>query len=109
LLSTSFASLGQLVHDKLPGGLVQSFLQNGVISGVGSVVVFPADHHHLPVHPAAGRFRLHGARRISMDRIMGGAGARPRLHSVAVRALPAIPGIMATRVIDNRRDRLPPS
>src|SRR5262249_23315144 len=40
VLSSSFGALGQLVHDKLPGGLLQSFLQNGVISGVGSVVVF---------------------------------------------------------------------
>ena len=40
LLSGAFASLGQFVHNELPGGLLQSFLQNGVISGVGSVVVF---------------------------------------------------------------------
>src|SRR5690606_10746425 len=42
-----------------------------------------------------------------MDRIMGGAGLHgrafiPLLSSFAC----AIPGIMATRVIDNRRDRL---
>src|SRR6202790_1511695 len=40
LLSSAFAALGQLVHDTLPAGLLQSFLQNGVISGVGSVIVF---------------------------------------------------------------------
>src|SRR5712692_7006165 len=40
LLSDSFTALGQLVHDNLPAGLLQSFLQNGVISGVGSVIVF---------------------------------------------------------------------
>src|SRR5258708_71012 len=39
-LSSAFAALGQLVHDTLPAGLLQSFLQNGVISGVGSVLVF---------------------------------------------------------------------
>src|SRR4051812_12485900 len=108
LLSTSFASLGQLVHDKLPGGLVQSFLQNGVISGVGSVVVF------LPQIIIIFLFILlledfgYMARAaFLMDRIMGGAGLHgrafiPLLSSFAC----AIPGIMATRVIDNRRDRL---
>src|SRR6202008_3018574 len=40
LLSSGFDSLGQFVHDAIPTGLAQSFLQNGVISGVGSVVVF---------------------------------------------------------------------
>src|SRR6478735_9330628 len=40
LLKSGFDLLGQLVHDTLPAGLLQSFLQNGVISGVGSVIVF---------------------------------------------------------------------
>src|SRR5262245_53069845 len=39
LLSAAFDALGQFVHDTLPEGLLQSFLQNGVISGVGGVVV----------------------------------------------------------------------
>lgn len=108
LLSSSFGALGQLVHDKLPDGLFQSFLQNGVISGVGSVVVF------LPQIVIIFLFILlledfgYMARAaFLMDRIMGGAGLHgrafiPLLSSFAC----AIPGIMATRVIDNRRDRL---
>jgi ferrous iron transport protein B len=108
LLSRAFASLGQLVHDTLPAGLLQSFLQNGVISGVGSVIVF------LPQIVIIFLFILlledfgYMARAaFLMDRIMGGAGLHgrafiPLLSSFAC----AIPGIMATRVIDNRRDRL---
>src|ERR1700712_344683 len=108
LLSTAFAALGQLVHDSLPPGLLQSFLQNGVISGVGSVIVF------LPQIVMIFLFILlledfgYMARAaFLMDRIMGGAGLHgrafiPLLSSFAC----AIPGIMATRVIDNRRDRL---
>ena len=71
---------------RCPAGLLQSFLQNGVISGVGSVDRVPAaDHHHLPVHPAAGRFRLHGARRVPDGPHHGRRRpARPRLHSAAV-------------------------
>jgi ferrous iron transport protein B len=108
LLSSAFAALGQLVHVTLPAGLLQSFLQNGVISGVGSVIVF------LPQIIIIFLFILlledfgYMARAaFLMDRIMGGAGLHgrafiPLLSSFAC----AIPGIMATRVIDNRRDRL---
>jgi ferrous iron transport protein B len=108
LLSQAFSALGQLVHDTLPAGLLQSFLQNGVISGVGSVIVF------LPQIVIIFLFILlledfgYMARAaFLMDRIMGGAGLHgrafiPLLSSFAC----AIPGIMATRVIDNRRDRL---
>jgi ferrous iron transport protein B len=108
LLSLSFDAAGQFVHDTLPAGLLQSFLQNGVISGVGSVIVF------LPQIMIIFLFILlledfgYMARAaFLMDRIMGGAGLHgrafiPLLSSFAC----AIPGIMATRVIDNRRDRL---
>jgi ferrous iron transport protein B len=107
-LSSAFDALGQFVHDTLPAGLLQSFLQNGVISGVGSVIVF------LPQIIIIFLFILlledfgYMARAaFLMDRIMGGAGLHgrafiPLLSSFAC----AIPGIMATRVIDNRRDRL---
>jgi ferrous iron transport protein B len=108
LLSSAFDSLGRVVHDTMPAGLLQSFLQNGAISGVGSVIVF------LPQIIIIFLFILlledfgYMARAaFLMDRIMGGAGLHgrafiPLLSSFAC----AIPGIMATRVIDNRRDRL---
>jgi ferrous iron transport protein B len=108
LLASAFELAGKFVHDALPAGLLQSFLQNGVISGVGSVIVF------LPQIIIIFLFILlledfgYMARAaFLMDRIMGGAGLHgrafiPLLSSFAC----AIPGIMATRVIDNRRDRL---
>ncbi|MET4256063.1 ferrous iron transport protein B [Bradyrhizobium sp. S3.12.5] len=108
LLQSGFDALGDIVHATLPEGLVQSFLQNGVISGVGSVIVF------LPQIIIIFLFILlledfgYMARAaFLMDRIMGGAGLHgrafiPLLSSFAC----AIPGIMATRVIDNKRDRL---
>jgi ferrous iron transport protein B len=108
LLADAFETLGLFVHHTLPAGLLQSFLQNGAISGVGSVIVF------LPQIIIIFLFILlledfgYMARAaFLMDRIMGGAGLHgrafiPLLSSFAC----AIPGIMATRVIDNRRDRL---
>jgi len=108
VVSSGFDWLGATVHDTLPDGLLQSFIQNGVISGVGNVIVF------LPQILILFFFILMledlgymGRAAFLMDRIMGGAGLHgrafiPLLSSFAC----AIPGIMATRVIDNRRDRL---
>jgi ferrous iron transport protein B len=108
LISAGFGELGALVHVALPAGLLQSFIEDGVISGLGSVMVF------LPQILILFLFILlledlgYMARAaFLMDRIMGGAGLHgrafiPLLSSFAC----AIPGIMATRVIDNRRDRL---
>jgi ferrous iron transport protein B len=108
LIEASFDGLGGLAAAHLPEGLLQSFVQNGVIAGVGSVIVF------LPQILILFLFILlledlgYMARAaFLMDRIMGGAGLHgrafiPLLSSFAC----AIPGIMATRVIDNRRDRL---
>ncbi|MGB5600142.1 MAG: ferrous iron transporter B, partial [Thiothrix litoralis] len=108
LISASFDGLSALVGQVLPEGLVQSFLRDGVISGVGGVLIF------LPQILILFLFILlledlgYMARAaFLMDRIMGGAGLHgrafiPLLSSFAC----AIPGIMAARVIDNRRDRL---
>src|SRR5712671_5255918 len=108
LIAAGFDWLGVLAHNALPDGLLQSFIQNGVLSGVGSVLVF------LPQILILFLFILlledlgYMARAaFLMDRIMGGAGLHgrafiPLLSSFAC----AIPGIMATRVIDNKRDRL---
>jgi ferrous iron transport protein B len=108
LITQGFDALGAFSATVLPEGLLQSFVQNGMISGVGSVIVF------LPQILILFLFILlledlgYMARAaFLMDRIMGGAGLHgrafiPLLSSFAC----AIPGIMATRVIDNKRDRL---
>ena len=108
LLSSAFTLLGRMVHDTLPGGLLQSFLQNGAISGVGSLIVF------LPQIIIIFLFILlledfgYMARAaFLMDRIMGGAGLHGRAFIPLLSSFDcAIRGIMATRVIDNRRDWL---
>lgn len=112
LIEAAFDALGSATDALLPDagalGLLRSFLHDGLISGVGSVLVF------LPQILILFLFILlledfgYMARAaFLMDRIMGGAGLHgrafiPLLSSFAC----AIPGIMATRVIDSRRDRL---
>lgn len=108
LIAGAFDGASALTAQVLPAGLLQSFLRNGVISGVGGVIIF------LPQILILFLFILlledlgYMARAaFLMDRIMGGAGLHgrafiPLLSSFAC----AIPGILAARVIDNRRDRL---
>ena len=108
LITAGFDAAGAFIGTHTEPGLLRSFLQDGVIAGVGGVVIF------LPQILILFLFILlledfgYMARAaFLMDRIMGGAGLHgrafiPLLSSFAC----AIPGIMATRVIDDRRDRL---
>jgi ferrous iron transport protein B len=107
-IDAGFIALGGLISQALPDNLFRSLLVDGLIAGVGSVVVF------LPQILILFLFILlledfgYMARAaFLMDRIMGGAGLHgrafiPLLSSFAC----AIPGIMATRVIENKRDRM---
>lgn len=107
-IDASFGWLGEQAKLFIPEGLVQSFITDAVIGGVGGVVIF------LPQIVILFLFILlledlgYMARAaFLMDKIMGGAGLHgrafiPLLSSFAC----AIPGIMSTRVIDNKKDRL---
>jgi ferrous iron transport protein B len=107
-IEAAFHWLGGFVETVPLPDLLKSFLKDGLIGGVGSVLVF------LPQIVILFFFILvledlgYMARAaFLMDRIMGGAGLHgrafiPLLSSFAC----AIPGVMATRVIDDRRDRL---
>jgi ferrous iron transport protein B len=108
LINNAFQALGGLVAKELPPGLLNSFLTDGVISGVGSVLVFLPQILVLFLFIILLEdFGYMARAAFLMDRIMGGAGLHgrafiPLLSSFAC----AIPGVMATRVIDNKRDRL---
>ncbi|WP_312596220.1 ferrous iron transporter B [Brevundimonas sp.] len=100
--------LGGLVGNVLPDGLLQSLIVDGIISGVGSVLVFLPQILILFLFIIALEdFGYMARAAFLMDRIMGGAGLHgrafiPLLSSFAC----AIPGVMAARVIDSKRDRL---
>jgi ferrous iron transport protein B len=107
-IDASFAWVSAQVTALLPDGLLRSFITDGLISGVGSVLVFLPQILILFLFIILLEDSGYMARAaFLMDRIMGGAGLHgrafiPLLSSFAC----AIPGIMSTRVIDNRRDRL---
>jgi ferrous iron transport protein B len=108
MITAGVESVGVLVGQHMADGMLRSLLVEGILGGVGSVLVFLPqililfffilvleDCGYLP----RAAFLL--------DRLMGGVGLSgrafiPLLSSFAC----AIPGIMAARTIQNPRDRL---
>ena len=108
MITAGMESLAKWMTASMPPGLLHSLLVDGVMGGVGGVLVFLPqililfffilfleDCGYLP----RAAFLL--------DRLMGGVGLSgrafiPLLSSFAC----AIPGVMAARTIQNRRDRL---
>lgn len=92
----------------LPAGALRDLIVDGVIAGVGSVVVFVPQIAILFVFIAVLEDCGYMARAaFLMDRLMvrvglSGKSFIPMLSSFAC----AVPGIMATRVIEDERDRL---
>ena len=101
-------SLGDAVRSVLGTGIVGSFVADGVIAGVGSVVVFLPQIIILFAFIILLEDSGYMARAaFLMDRVMRGLGLSgqsfiPMLSSFAC----AVPGIMGTRIIANRHDRL---
>ena len=104
----SLGALGGGVAAVMPDSIWQSLIVDGLISGVGSVLVFLPQILILFLFIILLEdFGYMARAAFLMDRIMGGAGLHgrafiPLLSSFAC----AIPGVMAARVIDSKRDRL---
>jgi ferrous iron transport protein B len=100
--------VGESLHNTLPPGPLSSLLVDGILEGVGSVLVFLPQIVILFGFIAILEDCGYMARAaFLMDKLMSRCGLNgksfiPMLSSVAC----AVPGIMATRVIENRRDRL---
>jgi len=102
------AAAADFVASAVPEGILQSFLVDGVINGVGSVVVFLPQililFFFILMLEATG-YMVRAA--FLMDGLMARVGLSgrafiPLLSSFAC----AIPGIMATRTISDHKDRL---
>ncbi|QKG70400.1 ferrous iron transport protein B [Erythrobacter mangrovi] len=107
-LEAGVGLVSQAVGDTLPSGFFRDLLTEGVLAGVGSVVVFLPQivilFFFILVMEASG-YMARAA--FLMDRLMASVGLSgksfiPLLSSFAC----AIPGIMATRSIPDPKDRL---
>ncbi len=108
LIDGGFSAAGKGVEGAMPPGPLRSLLVDGVIAGVGGVLVFLPQILILFAFIAVLEDCGYMARAaFLMDRLMSRCGMSgksfiPLLSSVAC----AVPGVMATRVIENRSDRL---
>ncbi|WP_408587489.1 ferrous iron transporter B [Novosphingobium sp.] len=107
-IDAAFTGLGDWVRAEVPASLARDLLTDGVISGVGSVVVFLPQililFFFILTMEATG-YMARAA--FLMDRLMAGVGLSgrsfiPLLSSFAC----AVPGIMSTRSITDPKDRL---
>lgn len=107
-IESGFSALTETINAQMPNGILRSFLTDGVIAGVGSVVVFLPQililFLFILLLEATG-YMTRAA--FVMDRMMAAVGLSghsfiPLLSSFAC----AIPGIMATRSIMDQKERL---
>jgi ferrous iron transport protein B len=108
LITLAVSNLGGFVSSALPSGVLRSLLVDGIIAGAGSVLVFLPQililFLFILVLEESGYLPRAA---FLLDRLMVSAGLTgrsfiPLLSSFAC----AVPGIMATRTIQDRRDRL---
>jgi ferrous iron transport protein B len=108
LIDSAFSGLSDLVRGLLPAGILTDLLTDGVIAGVGGVVVFLPQILLLFLFISLLEDSGYMARAaFLMDRLMRAVGLHgkafvPLLSSFAC----AVPGIMATRTIENPKDRV---
>jgi ferrous iron transport protein B len=108
LLDSGFGFLGDSARSSLGDGVLTDLLVDGIIAGVGGVLVFLPQILILFLFISILEDSGYMARAAFMsDRLMGGIGLHgkaflPLISSFAC----AIPGIMATRTIENPRDRI---
>ena len=107
-ITALFDMIGRWVQAELPGGFLRNLLTEGVIKGTGAVIVFLPQililFFFILFLEATG-YMVRAA--FMMDRLMARVGLSgrafiPLLSSFAC----AVPGIMATRTIDDPKDRL---
>lgn len=108
LIDHLFAGLGGWVAARIPEGDLQSLLVNGVIGGVGGVLIFVPQicilFFALSLLDDTG-YLARAA--FVMDRLMRRLGLPGKAFVPLLSAHAcAIPAIMSTRVIENHRDRL---
>ena len=108
LLESGFGALGDFVKTQMPEGLLTDLLVDGIIAGVGGVLVFLPQILLLFLFISILEDTGYLARAaFLLDKLMSRVGLHgkaflPLMSSFAC----AIPGIMATRTIESPKDRL---
>jgi len=108
MLETALEFVGGAVREAVPEGALQSFLVDGIVHGVGSSLVFVPQIALLMAFVTALEASGYMARAVFLlDRLLRKCGLTgksfvPLASSFAC----AIPGILATRILSDERDRI---
>lgn len=107
LLEKGFGAIGDFVKAEMPPGILTDLIADGIVAGVGGVVVFLPQILLLFLFISLLEDSGYMSRAaFLLDKLMSRVGLHgkaflPLMSSFAC----AIPGIMATRTIESRRDR----
>ena len=107
-IDTSFASLSTLANDSLPAGVLTNLISQGIIPGIGGILIFIPQIAFLFLFISILEESGYMSRVVFlMDKIMrkfglSGKSVVPLISGTAC----AIPAIMATRNIENWKERL---
>ncbi len=102
------AAFGDALGQAIPAGLVRDFVTDGLVAGVGAVLVFLPQILMLFLFISLMEDSGYMARAaLLMDRIMKAIGLTGRAFVPMISGFAcAIPAIMATRTMERRRDRM---
>jgi ferrous iron transport protein B len=107
MIDTLFAGIGRYLHSVLPQGPLSSLLAEGIVPGIGGIIIFVPQIAILFAFISVLEESGYMARVVFlMDKLMrkfglNGKSVVPLMSGVAC----AIPAIMATRTIDNWKER----
>jgi ferrous iron transport protein B len=107
-IEAGVAAAQDLVRGALPEGAIRDLIVDGVVAGVGNVVVFIPQIALLFAFITVLEDSGYLARvAFVIDRVMGGVGLHGRAFVPMLSGFAcAIPAVMATRTLESRRDRL---
>ncbi|MDN5342947.1 ferrous iron transport protein B [Oceanotoga sp. DSM 15011] len=108
MIDDGFASLGDLVSTKLPDNLLTNFIVNGLIGGVGSVLVFVPNIFLLFLFISfLGDIGYMSRAAFVMDKLMTKIGLHGKSFIPMILGFGcSIPAIMSTRTLESRKDRI---
>jgi ferrous iron transport protein B len=107
-MEMGFSSLSGMISDFLPSGIVRDFLAEAIIGGVGGVIVFLPNIIILFLFISFMEDTGYMARAVFiMDKLMHKIGLHGKSFIPLFMGFGCnVPAIMATRIIESRRDRL---
>jgi ferrous iron transport protein B len=107
-LELLIARLSEVIHLIIPSGIIRDFLSDGILAGVGAVIVFLPNIIILFLFISFMEDTGYMARAVFiMDRVMHKIGLHGKSFIPLLMGFGCnVPAILGTRIIESRRDRL---